>query len=93
MNALACVSVALLGLIVLPQVAVADSTADAIRKWGLLGTWALDCSKPASLQQGGAGAREIGIAADWPIRSCRPAGPEERDAMDPVHQAANNTFT
>lgn len=50
MNALAGSFVALIAVFALPQAVVADETADALRKWGLLGTWALDCGSSASLQ-------------------------------------------
>jgi hypothetical protein len=30
----------------------ADSTTDAIKQWGLVGTWAIDCSKPAARANG-----------------------------------------
>jgi hypothetical protein len=32
--------------------AMAQTPADTLRRWGLLGTWALDCSKPASSSNG-----------------------------------------
>jgi hypothetical protein len=32
--------------------AAAQSAADTLRTWGLLGTWALDCTKPASASNG-----------------------------------------
>ena len=32
----------------LPDAAAAQSVADTIGAWGLLGTWALDCTRPAS---------------------------------------------
>lgn len=46
-------SVRMLGLlfaacIALAHGAAAQSVADAATRWGLIGTWALDCSKPAS---------------------------------------------
>jgi hypothetical protein len=28
--------------------AKADSTTDAVKRWGLIGTWAVDCGKPAA---------------------------------------------
>ncbi len=34
------------------QCAWAESTAEAAEKWGLLGTWALDCTKPPSRENG-----------------------------------------
>jgi hypothetical protein len=32
--------------------AMAQTPADTLRRWGLLGTWAIDCSKPASGSNG-----------------------------------------
>jgi hypothetical protein len=32
--------------------AAAQSVADTLQRWGLIGTWALDCSKPASSSNG-----------------------------------------
>ena len=34
------------------QVAGAESVAQTLSRWGLIGTWALDCSKPASGSNG-----------------------------------------
>jgi len=45
-------AILLAGLAVLPDVAVAQNLAEAASKWGLIGTWALDCSKPASSSNG-----------------------------------------
>jgi hypothetical protein len=38
------------GLLISTELAPAQSAADTLRKWGLLGTWALDCSQPPSRQ-------------------------------------------
>jgi hypothetical protein len=45
MSALALVGVACLAL---PHAAAAQNIAEIIKQWGLLGTWAVDCSRPAS---------------------------------------------
>lgn len=50
-------SIRLLGLllvasIVLAEAATAQSVADAATRWGLIGTWSLDCTKPASTTNG-----------------------------------------
>jgi len=42
----------LAGLLALPNVAVAQNLAETASKWGLIGTWALDCTKPASGSNG-----------------------------------------
>jgi hypothetical protein len=42
----------LVGCIALAQGAAAQTVADAATRWGLIGTWALDCSKPASSSNG-----------------------------------------
>ena len=34
------------------DVAVAQNTEATVKRWGLLGTWALDCAKPASRDNG-----------------------------------------
>ena len=48
-RALALLIVVLLGS---ASSAMAQKPADTLRRWGLLGTWALDCSKPASGSNG-----------------------------------------
>lgn len=45
----ACIMV---GLVALPDVAAAQNLAEAASKWGLIGTWALDCGKPAGGSNG-----------------------------------------
>ncbi len=45
---LVLVSFALIGLVVAPSGAVAQSNADIAQGWGLLGTWRLDCGRPRS---------------------------------------------
>src|SRR6185436_839581 len=50
-------SIRLLGLllvagIVLAESAGAQSVPDAATRWGLIGTWSLDCTKPASSSNG-----------------------------------------
>jgi hypothetical protein len=42
----------LAGLVALPGPGVAQSTAEIASRWGLIGTWALDCSQPASGSNG-----------------------------------------
>jgi hypothetical protein len=37
-----------LALLASADIAIAQKTGDTLRRWGLLGIWALDCSKPAS---------------------------------------------
>ena len=70
-------SIRLLGLllfagIVLPEAAGAQSVADAATRWGLIGTWSLDCTKPASSSNG------------YLVYAVRPAGKavHERDFGD-----------
>ena len=51
------VSMRMLGLLLAACVALAhgaaaQSVADTVSKWGLIGTWSLDCSKPASSANG-----------------------------------------
>jgi len=41
-----------LGLIAVAHPAAAQSIADTASRWGLIGTWALDCSQPASGSNG-----------------------------------------
>jgi hypothetical protein len=36
------------GLLMASTATRADETADAVKQWGLIGTWAVDCTKPAS---------------------------------------------
>ena len=50
-------SIRLLGLFLVASIGLADAAAaqpvvDAATRWGLIGTWALDCSKPASSSNG-----------------------------------------
>lgn len=40
------------GLVILSHAASAQTAADTMARWGMLGTWALDCSKPPSRQNG-----------------------------------------
>jgi hypothetical protein len=42
----------LAGCLALANGAAAQSVADTVSRWGLLGTWALDCTKPASGSNG-----------------------------------------
>jgi hypothetical protein len=42
----------LAGLAALPHLAVAQTMAERASQWGLVGTWSLDCSKPASSSNG-----------------------------------------
>jgi hypothetical protein len=46
---IACALGVLLGT---PGFAAAQNVADTAKRWGLLGTWALDCSQPASRSNG-----------------------------------------
>src|SRR5262249_26118231 len=47
-RALGKVALTLAGMLALPSVACAENQAETTSRWGLIGTWALDCSKPAS---------------------------------------------
>ena len=42
----------LLAILVAPQASLAQTVAQVASSWGLLGTWRLDCSKPASRSDG-----------------------------------------
>lgn len=46
------VAIVLSGLFASTQTAAAQNVADTAKRWGLLGTWALDCSQPASRSNG-----------------------------------------
>jgi hypothetical protein len=46
------IALMLAALVASTQIAAAQNPADAARRWGLLGAWALDCSKPASRSNG-----------------------------------------
>ena len=51
MKVLFAVGIAVVGL-VLAAPAMAQSSTDAAAAWGLFGTWAVDCTQPASRQNG-----------------------------------------
>ncbi len=71
---LARVLVVLVGLLASSEFAIAQTVTDTLGRWGMLGTWALDCSQPPSrsngylsyvAKQGGAfHEREFGDARD-----------------------------
>jgi hypothetical protein len=47
-----CLALLFAALLSSVDAAVAQTQADTLRRWGLLGTWAIDCSKPASGSNG-----------------------------------------
>lgn len=48
----------------LSRSASADNPADVARDWGLLGTWAIDCAKPAKKGKGNIISYEIGSGGE-----------------------------
>jgi hypothetical protein len=47
-RSLAVLGLALVAAVTVSGAALAQSTVEAARQWGLLGTWAVDCDRPAS---------------------------------------------
>ena len=45
-------AVLILAFAALPEVASAQSVADTVSRWGLLGTWSVDCNQPVSSSNG-----------------------------------------
>jgi hypothetical protein len=49
------VALVLLAVLITPEVALAETNVEAASKWGLLGTWKINCSQPTSRSNGDLG--------------------------------------
>ena len=64
-----------LSLFLLPSLAAAESAAETLARWGLVGTWARDCAKPVS----GSNGRFVYAVRDGKAVHLRDFGDELRD--------------
>ena len=75
-----------LALLVSADTAMAQKAGDTVRRWGLVGTWALDCGKPASSSNG-----YLSYAADAAGKASHNRDFGDRKDVNTVEQARVGT--